>query len=85
MFVIQRIPDKLTSCCILMDKVLASSIPIVVVNRNYRSVDGELLEIGTTVSVDLGIKVREDATLKKRIISEVNAPNDMAGLELSFC
>lgn len=47
-----------------MNEVLASTVAVVVVDGNNRAVDGELLKVGTSVAVDLGIKVRENATLK---------------------
>ena len=40
-----------------MDEVLASTITVVVVNRNHRAVDRKLLEVGAAVAVDLGVKV----------------------------
>jgi len=61
---------------------LTSSITIVVVPWNARLVDGQLLKIGATISVQLGIKVREKAALKQRVFCEVNAPYDVTRLEL---
>lgn len=65
-----------------MNEILASSIAIVVVNRNDRPVDGKLLKVGATVSVDLSIQVREDAALQQRVLREVDASHNMARLEL---
>lgn len=65
-----------------MNEILASSITIVVVNRNDGPVDGELLKVGTAMSVDLSVQVREDAALQQRILREVDASHNMAGLEL---
>jgi hypothetical protein len=67
-----------------MNEVLASTVAVVVVDGNNRAVDGELLKVGTSMAVDLGIKVREDATLKKRILSEVDTTNNVSRLELRW-
>lgn len=70
---------------VLVDDVLASAITVVVVDRNNGPVDGELLKVGATVTVDLGIKIRVDAALKERILGEVDPTNNMTGLELKRC
>lgn len=74
--------DKLTGSSVLVDEVLASSITVVVVNRRPRTVDGELLKVGTAVTVELSIKVRKDTSLQQRVIGEVDTANDVARLEL---
>ncbi len=43
--------------CVEMYEVLPSSVSVVVVNINMRSVDGELLEVWSTVAVELGIEI----------------------------
>lgn len=66
-----------------MDKVLPGSITVVVMDRRQRTVDGELLKVGTTVTVELGIKVRKDTSLQQRIFGKVDTANNVARLELS--
>lgn len=65
-----------------MDKVLRSSVPVVVVDRGDGAVDGELLKVGTSVSVQLSVEIGKDASLKQRVIGEVDAAHDVARLEL---
>lgn len=65
-----------------MDKVLSSTVTIVVVNRHMGSVDWELLEVRATMSVQLSVKVGKDSALKQRVFGEINTANDVAGLEL---
>lgn len=64
--------------------MLASTIAVVVVPRDARLVDGKLLEVGATVTVQLRVEVREDAALQERVIREVDTANDVAGLELVY-
>lgn len=66
-----------------MDKVLPGSITVIVMDRRQRTVDGELLKVGTTVTVELGIKVRKDTSLQQRIFGKVDTANNVARLELS--
>lgn len=47
----------LTRSRVSVDKVLSSPISIVVVNRRNRPVDGQLLKVGASVSIQLGIEV----------------------------
>lgn len=65
-----------------MNEVLASSIAVVVVDRNNRSVDRELLEIRASMSVDLRVQVREDTSLQERVLGEINASYNVSRLEL---
>jgi hypothetical protein len=65
-----------------VNKVLASTIAVVVVNGDHRAIDRKLLEVGTAMAVDLGVKIGEDATLQQRVFSEVNAANNVSRLEL---
>ena len=67
-----------------MDKILASPIPIVVVNGDTRHVDGDLLKVGPAVTVQLCVEVRVDAALKERVLGEVDAADDVAGLKLDI-
>lgn len=45
-------------------------------------VDGDLLEVGPAVTVQLGVQIREETALKERVVGEVDAADDVAGLEL---
>ena len=74
--------DELTGSSVLMDEVLASSITVIVVNRRQGTVDGELLKVGTAVTVELSIKVRKDSSLQQRIVGEVDTANNVSRLEL---
>ena len=65
-----------------MDKVLAGTIAVVVVDRNDGAVDGQLLEVGAAVTVQLGVEVREETALQQRIVGEVDAANNVSRLEL---
>jgi hypothetical protein len=46
------------------------------------TVDGELLEVGTAVAVELSVEVGEETALEKRVLGEVDAADDVARLEL---
>lgn len=65
-----------------MNKVLTSTISVVVVDRGDRPIDWKLLEVGASVTVELCIEVREDTALQQRIIREINAANNVTWLEL---
>lgn len=65
-----------------MNQILAGSVAVVVVNRNDGPVDGELLKVGSAVSVQLSVQVREDAALQERILGKVDTSYNVAGLEL---
>lgn len=65
-----------------MDEVLAGAVAVVVVDGHRGPVDGELLEVRAAVSVQLGVEIGEDASLEERIFGEVDAPYDVAWLEL---
>lgn len=73
---------KRTGNGVLVYEVLAGTITVVVVDGNDRAVNGQLLKVGPSVTVDLGIEVREESTLKQRILREVDTTNDVPGLEL---
>lgn len=73
---------KRTRSIVLMNEILASSIAVVVMDRNNRSVDRELLKVGTAVSVELSVQVGEYAALQERVLCEVDASHNVAGLEL---
>lgn len=64
-----------------VDEHLAKAITVVVVDLCARAVDGKLLEVGPTVTVELGVEVGEESTLQQRILAEVNAADDVARLE----
>lgn len=65
-----------------MDSVLGNAITVVVVDPSNRTVDGELLKVGTLVTVELGVEVRENAALQQRVLAEVDAADKVADLEL---
>lgn len=65
-----------------MNQILTSTISVVIVNRGNRAVDRKLLKVGTSVAVDLGIEIGEDAALQQRVVGEVNPTHDMAWLKL---
>lgn len=67
-----------------MYKVLRRAIPVVVVNGHNGPVDGQLLKVGASVSVDLGVKVGENPALEQRIFGKVDASHNVARLELRF-
>lgn len=64
------------------DKHLAGAITVVVVDRNARLVDRKLLKVRPAVAVELRVEVREETPLEERILAEVDAANDVPGLEL---
>lgn len=74
--------ECLTCGRVSVDKILASSISVVVVNRGDGPVDGQLLKVGPSVTVQLGIKVRKDASLQQRVFGEVDSTHDVSGLKL---
>lgn len=51
--------------------------------RNTRPVDGDLLEVGPAVSVQLRVQVREKTSLQQGIIGEIDATDDVSRLELT--
>lgn len=68
---------------VVVNKHLPSAVTVVIVDAGARPVDGELLEVGVAVAVELGIEVREDAALQQRIFGEVDASDNVPGLELT--
>jgi hypothetical protein len=52
--------------------------------RNTRAIDRYLLKVGTVIAIYLSIKVGKQAALKEGILGEVDAANNMAGLELAL-
>lgn len=65
-----------------MDEVLAGPISVVVMDSNMRTVNWELFKVGSSMTVDLGVQVGKDTSLKQRILTKVNAANNMTGLKL---
>ena len=51
-------------------------------NRNARLVDGELLEVGSTMTIELGIEIGEQTALEERIICEIDTADNVTRLEL---
>jgi hypothetical protein len=68
-----------------VDESLASAITIVVVNRDHRPVDGQLLEVRAAISVQLCIKIGEDTSLQEGIFGEVDSSYDVTWLKLGGC
>lgn len=64
------------------DLLLAEAVTVVVVNGLARTVDGDLLEVGTAVTGQLSVEVGEETALQQGVVGEVNARNDVTGLEL---
>lgn len=58
------------------------SVAVVVVDWNTGTVNGELFEVRSAVAVELCVEVGEESALEERILGEVDAADDMAGLEL---
>lgn len=54
---------SLTRRRVLVDQVLAGAVAVVIVDGHRGPVDGELLEVRTAVSVQLGVEIGEDAAL----------------------
>jgi hypothetical protein len=50
--------------------------------RDAWLVDGNLLKVGPSVTVYLSVKVGKQAALKERVVGEVDATDDVAGLIL---
>jgi hypothetical protein len=59
------------------------SVAVVVVNWCAGTVDGELFEVGTAVTVELGVQIGEETALEEGILGEINAADDMTRLELN--
>lgn len=47
-------------------------------------VDGELFEVRAAVTVELGVEVGKEAALEEGVVGEVDAADDVAGLELGL-
>ena len=63
--------------------VLTGSIAIVVVDGDMRSIDRKLLEVWSSMAIDLGIEIGEQATLEERVFREINTSDHMPWLKLS--
>lgn len=66
---------------VLVDPGLALTVAVVVVDGRDGTVDGELLEVGTLVTVELGIEIAVETTLQQGILCEVDTTDNVAGLE----
>lgn len=64
------------------DIVLSSPVTVVVVDRHSRAVDGQLLKVRSTMSVQLRVQVRVDAPLQERIFCEIDPAYNVTRLEL---
>ena len=61
--------------------VRAIAVALVVVDRRERAVDRELGEVRAADAAELGVDVGEQAALQQRIVGEVDAGHDVAGME----
>ena len=68
--------------CIERNIVLTSAVSIIIVDCNTGPIDGKLLKIWSSVTIELCIQVGKDAPLEKWIFSKVNAPNNVTRLKL---
>lgn len=66
----------------LFEGGFTGSVAVVVVDRNSGTVNRELFEVRSAVAVELGVEVGEESALEERILGEVDAADDVAGLEL---
>src|SRR5580704_16853601 len=57
------------------------AVALQIAHRTARAVYRQLVKIGTPKSADLRVGIREQSTLQKRIIGEVDARNQVAGME----
>ncbi len=53
------------------------SVSLIIIYRNYRSVDWYLMKIRTTQPYQLRIRVRKQSTLQQRIIRKIDPRNNM--------
>jgi hypothetical protein len=60
---------------------LTSTITVVVVDWYSGAVNRYLLEVGAAMTIDLGVEVREDAALQKRVVSKVDTSHNVARLK----
>ena len=67
------------------DIVLSISVPIIVVNWDSRAINRQLLKIRSTMSAQLGVQVRVDASLQKGVFGEIDSADDVSRLELEKC
>lgn len=64
------------------DVHLACAVTVVVVDWDAGAVDGQLLEVGAAVAVELSVQVGEETALEERILCEVDTADNVARLEL---
>src|SRR3954453_19947437 len=72
-----RIVARLTS----IDRLAHKTVALVVMHRRYRTVDRNLMEVWTTKTQQLRIEIRKQSPLQQRIVSEVDAGYDVAGVK----
>ena len=58
------------------------TVAVVIVDGDSRTVDGDLLEVGAAMTVELGVKIRIDTALQQRIVGKVHPTYDVARLVL---
>lgn len=77
--------NQLTIVDVVVDKHLTGTITVVVVYARAGPVDRKLLEVGVPVAVELRVEIGEDTTLQQRVFGEVDASDNVPGLELEHC
>lgn len=65
-----------------MNEILSGAVSVIVMDWSMRAVDWKLLKIWPTMTVQLSIQIGKDTALKKRVVGEVNASDNMARLKL---
>lgn len=61
---------------------LTSSIPSIRMDGHTGPVNGKLLKVGSAVSIDLRVEIREQSSLQKRVLCKVDTAYNMANLIL---
>ena len=64
-----------------MHGALVIAVPQHVVDRGVRTVDGQLVPVGTAQAGDLGVQVGEEPTLQQRIVGHVDARDQVVRVE----
>src|SRR5690606_10207774 len=64
-----------------VDRLAVDAVALVVMNRGDGPVDRDLVEIGTAEPRKLGVEIGEQPSLEKRVVSEIDARNDVARVE----
>ena len=76
--VTQRV--RMVACLTLIDRLAHMAITLVVMHRHYRTVNGYLVEVGTSEADELCIGIREEPALHQRVVRKVDARYDVSDL-----